>query len=480
MSVRGKVSTKRVRLPTQLRVHLWTRPRLQQWLVPVLVALVVAAVYTVFGVLQWRAFQSPSWDLGIFTQLARQYASFQAPIVPIKGEGFNLLGDHFHPLLVLLGPIYALAPSAFTLVVVQNILFGVSAAVVAVAATTILGRIAGPLVGLVYGFSWGLQGAAAVQFHEIAFAVPLLALSLSAVMNGRWRAAALWAAPIVFVKEDLGLTVLMIGLVIAYRGPKPLGLAVALWGVIWFGIGTLIVLPLLNPNGEWAYTGSMDPLAMLTNPALLLDPQKLSTLWLLILIGGGMALLSPLAAIALPTLAWRFLSSNEGYWGHEWQYSAVLMPIVFLAALEAIRRLRDAPTTRITPAWLHRYSAHAGTVIIVAGTLLIPQFALGRLANPTAEFATDRAASAEGALAVIADDSRVESDIGLMTYLVDRTTVTYIGNPNAVPEYLVVDLYGGGLPAEWPDIQDVAAALHPLQSFRTIYSDGGYQVAVPE
>jgi hypothetical protein len=51
------------------------------------------------------------------------------------------------------------------------------------------------------------------DFHEIAFAVPLLACSLSALVRRRPRAAAAWALPLVFVKEDQGLTVAAIGLV---------------------------------------------------------------------------------------------------------------------------------------------------------------------------------------------------------------------------------------------------------------------------
>ena len=78
---------------------------------------------------------------------------------------------------------------------------------------------------------------------------------------------------------------------------------------------------------------------------------------------------------------------------------------------------------------------------------------------------------------MIPDDAVVETDIGLMSYLVDRTTVYYLGNPNPVPEYLVVDLAGGGLPAQWTSVEVVAETLHPDATFTTIYTDGRYQVA---
>ena len=49
------------------------------------------------------------------------------------------------------------------------------------------------------------------DFHEIAFAVPLLAFSLSALVRGRARATMWWALPLVLVKEDQGFTVAAIG-----------------------------------------------------------------------------------------------------------------------------------------------------------------------------------------------------------------------------------------------------------------------------
>jgi uncharacterized membrane protein len=134
------------------RLPEWRRA-LGPFVLPVGVGIVTTALYTVFSNLQWRSFAAPSWDLGIFTQLARQYAALEAPIVTIKGESFNLLGDHFHPLLVVLGPIFAIFPHAFTLLVVQNAMLGIAAAALAHAAIRLLGSLTGTL------FGWRLRSA---------------------------------------------------------------------------------------------------------------------------------------------------------------------------------------------------------------------------------------------------------------------------------------------------------------------------------
>ena len=73
--------------------------------IPATIVVVIGAwVMIYYSIVQWETMkQVPSWDLAIFSELAKAYAHFQTPIVPVKGDGYNLLGDHFHPILILLG-----------------------------------------------------------------------------------------------------------------------------------------------------------------------------------------------------------------------------------------------------------------------------------------------------------------------------------------------------------------------------------------
>ena len=56
-----------------------------------------------------------SWDLAIFSKTTKAYTHLQTPIMEIKGPGYNLLGDHFHPILILLGPVWRLFPTPLAL-----------------------------------------------------------------------------------------------------------------------------------------------------------------------------------------------------------------------------------------------------------------------------------------------------------------------------------------------------------------------------
>ncbi len=448
------------------------------WTGPLVVAVLAAAAYIAYSIAQWHKYETPSWDLGIFTQLARRYSDFQAPIVTIKGEGFNLLGDHFHPLLVVLGPVYKVFPSPLTLLVLQDLLFAFSVYVVARQAVRVLGALEGVLVGAAYAVSFGLVEAVASQFHEIAFAVPLLALSLVAFVRERWWACALWAAPLVFVKEDLGLTVAALGLVLWWRSRQRVGLWLTAWGAGWVVLATAVLVPLLNPSDQWDYSGRIDVRALVSQPwtavtMLFDDGAKLGTLVMLVAITGLIGLRSPLMLVAVPTILWRFWATNEFYWGHQWHYGAILMPIAFAALLDGVLLARRSPRP-----WLRRYAMAAGSVAVVVAVTFVPQGPLGKLAKPDFWAGSTRAAEAAAVLGAIPDDATVETDIGLMSNLAPRTQVYYVGNTgNPAPDYVLIDNWGGGWSSPIDDVAAYAEQQHPGDSYEVVSNAGGYALA---
>src|SRR6185437_1669061 len=64
---------------------------------PWLIAAGAFTLYALIAILRYERRESMSWDLGIFTEAVRDYAHFQAPMVGIRGQEMDLLGDHWHP-----------------------------------------------------------------------------------------------------------------------------------------------------------------------------------------------------------------------------------------------------------------------------------------------------------------------------------------------------------------------------------------------
>ena len=347
--------------------------------IPAAIVVVIGAwVMIYYSIVQWETMKPvPSWDLAIFSELAKAYAHFQTPIVPVKGDGYNLLGDHFHPILILLGPIWRLFPTPLSLLITQDLLLAFSAWPLTRLASRLTNQWVAGGLGLVYVLSWGMQGAVAAQFHEIAFAMPLLAYASVAFVERRWGAVTAWSVPLVLVKEDMGLTVLMIGVAViltsavpawyrsctvirpggrgadglnaaAGNAPKDeatrnrhrglrLGVGMIVGGIAAFLFAIQVFLPAFNINGVWDYgLSSQDQPA---SPDAL--TQKATVVVMLILTSGVVGVTSPWLLVVLPTLAWRFLGSVEFYWVWDnWHYNATLMPIALGALLDVVARRR--------------------------------------------------------------------------------------------------------------------------------------------
>ena len=481
------------------------------WWLPTVIACAVGALYVYYSVAQWRALVVPSWDLGIFAEAVQAYSRFEAPIVPIKGPGYNLLGDHFHPILALLGPVYRLFPSALTLLVVQDVLIAASVVPVARLAQRLLGRGGALLVGLVYGLGWGLQGAVGAQFHEVCVAVPLLALGGVAFVERRWGACMAWLAPLVLVKEDLGLTVFMAGLAITWRGrgegrPAVLrGLAYALFGIVAFVVTVKLLLPAMNPAGTWAYsldgsaTGAGTPMGgstaarevpslwdILTTPSV-----KLVTLLVLLAGAGFVGASSPWFALVLPTLAWRFAGSVDTYYVWDsWHYNAVLVPIAACSLLDVINRWLaperaaggdDADSEDDAPAspMRGRRAGAWAVACVPALSLAITASALPLWQLPTLT-EDPRMAAAQGALDAVPVGASVETDTTLLARLVPGREVYWVGTTGKMetpPEYVVIDVRSYAWGGHQVDAESWASAAHPGHTYETTYSKAGFRVA---
>ncbi|WP_370618131.1 DUF2079 domain-containing protein [Mumia qirimensis] len=454
---------------------------------PAVLALICGTAYALLSLLRFRRFETPSWDNAIFEQAIAAYSRLEAPIVDIKAPGYNILGDHFSPVTALVAPFYRVFPDGRTLLVAQAVLIAISVYVIARGAVRLLGLAGGLAVGVGYGFSFGIASAVWVDFHEVAFGVLFLAVAGIAYVERRWLAAALWSVPLLLVKEDLGLTVLAVGVVLALSGARRIGLATAAIGLGGFLLTLFVIIPAFNPGGGYDYVGVIGadgdggpgPWATFWTGWDLKLPTLLATFG----ITGFLALRSPWVLVAGPTMLWRFVGDNEYYWGTDWHYALVIMPVVFAAMLDAIVRLRAADdgggsgATWASPPWLRRYATHVPAIAAAVALAMLPQYPLARLVDPVTYEASPRAAAAQEILDLVPEGASVETDIGLITHLATGRTVYWTGTVgDAVPDWMVVDAYSGWGDAA-PDAAAYARQQHPGTSWEVVLDRDGYQVA---
>jgi uncharacterized membrane protein len=523
-----------VRVPTVYRDPLtWT------------IAGLVFGAYTAISVFRLLQLDPSSWDLGIFTEAVKQYAHFHAPIVNVRGPGTNLLGDHFSPAIAILAPFFRVFPSAATLLVSQALLTAASIFPIAQLAWEKLGHGQARAIAVAYGCSWGLQQMIDFDFHEIAIAVPLLAFSLSALARGRIRATVLWALPLVLVKEDQGFTVAAIGIYLVFtglatrtvdRGRLKAGQFLVVWGLAWSFVAIAVIIPHFNADhvytywnagGAFAPGGSPSAVAVITQ--FFHDwPYKLNTVVLLLLPTAFIALRSPLALIALPSIGLRFESTNSAYWGTDWHYNATVVPILFVAAVDALAlvaaaRARDgvaaqpgeadpdgdpvdpvgspdlagAPDLAGSPAraaslgpgaswadWASgakgwRKAAMAGAERYGAAMMLaitIPlafQFPLSGLWNANTYKISPQVAEANAAMAKVPDGATVLTTLDLLASLAARCDAYWIGNAhNPDTEYIVFDGDDSDYSPAISNVPEFVDSMYPPHTYTEIFADG--------
>ncbi|TCO53057.1 DUF2079 domain-containing protein [Actinocrispum wychmicini] len=436
---------------------------------PYLLAAGFFVIYAVLSTSRYLNFKTMSWDLGIFEQVIGSYARLQPPVSDLKGPGFLILGDHFSPMVALISPFYRLFPTAITMLIAQALLFALAVVPVTRTAARLLGRANGVAIGVAYGLSWGVQRAVDFDFHEICFAVPMIAFALEALVHQRWRTALAWALPLVLVKEDLGLTAAAIAMLVALRArhtqPRivtvaiSVGTACVLACVVTVGV----VIPGFSAAGDYDYWSKLSSAGGLAGGDI--DEKVRTLLWILLPTTGLLALRSPLLLASVPTLAWRFLSNDEHYWSTDWHYNAVLMPIVTLALVDAIPRLRHNR--------LRAYAHHLPLALSAVALALSTALPVASLTHAETYRTGPEARAADQALATIPDRASVEANIVPSAHLAPRCQVYWIGDTRGItPDYIAY--YDATM--TWQGVLDYARRLHPNATYTPLIDTDGYWI----
>ncbi|MFF3073586.1 hypothetical protein ACFVSN_01250 [Kitasatospora sp. NPDC057904] len=113
----------------------------------------------------------------------------------------------------------------------------------------------------------------------------------------------------------MAATLAAVGCCLFLHGRRALGAFLAALAALTLALVVLVVVPGLNPDGVYPYLSSVDGPSGDPVARLLMPGQKWVTLAVLLAPTAFLALRSPLLLLAVPTLGWRFWSTNPAYWG---------------------------------------------------------------------------------------------------------------------------------------------------------------------
>jgi len=487
---------------------------------PWLLAFGLFLIYGADSVSRYYRAAPGSYDLGIFTEAVKQYAHFDAPIVDILAPGFDLLGDHFHPIIAVLGPFFLLFPSPVTLLVAQALLFAVAAVPIVWLGRDRIGPGAAYAVGVAYGLSFGVAQAVDFDFHEIAFAVPLLAFALWAMLESRYRTMVVCCFLLLLCKEDLGLTfVLPFGIAVMLRGRLRLGAGIAAMGTAGSLLAIYWIIPNFNPQHVYTYWGKNscvgttsgvahgNAVSCLWDSAANSAGSKIELIFLLLSVVAFTALRSPLGLFIVPNLGLRFISTDSSFWGTAYHYNAVLMPVLCVAAIDAIERARRAAPLEaaipavvseeaavpaaapedaeddavpVAPPWWRRRAhaasraigRHGAVAAMAASVAMVPQFAFSQFFSPSTFTFDARTSELRHAVSLVPSNVTVEGTINVLAPLAAKDDTFWIGNVgNPAVQYVLLDTVASGFSQTITDPVQFVEQRHPGTVYTVVWSD---------
>jgi uncharacterized membrane protein len=304
--------------------------------------------------------------------------------------GGSFLGVHFEPILALPALLDVAWPDARLLSVIHAAALAAAAPCAFLfirallpahqAAPWLAAGLAAPVP-----FWAEMQEAAVADFHPEAFALPFALLTAWAGLKGRPGWCWAFALLTLSAKEDQAYTLLVVTLLLYFKGPAAIrshALTLGVGSIVWGALVTAVVMPALRAGSPAATGGYYSWLLTATPTDILLSLYHPGAF--LIVLGmlasmAGLPLLAPRwLSLDLPPLAADLLSRHPTQPDLHLHYGLILMlPLLVAGALGARRLLTERPSL---PAWA------CGAVAVPA---LLVGVGLGRLppafgSNPSA------------------------------------------------------------------------------------------------
>ncbi len=381
------------------------------------VALIFSIIFSFYTVMKYVSLNASAYDLGLESQMYASTMHGEFFYTPLLGESY--LAEHFSPIVFLVYPIYYLAPSPETLLVLQSFLIGFSSVPLFLLSTELLSKrhtinrnmagIVSVILAISYLLSPYTESLLSFDFHLMAFLIFLVPLSYYLFLKKKWLGEGITLALIITLHSAFVIIVVFIllsQLWIILREKKGLKNKVSYLqssldfkskSLIFFLFFVMLLYFILAPTAKgFIATGSLQlyptSVAVSSSPA-----NSLSGLFLLLFTkpgivfgylhtnyhykisyafyafagAGFISFLDPVLLIAtIPYFVYSYFSSYLPYYQLGYQYNAMLIPFVFVITAFAISRTIERLSKRsigkiVTP----KRAIALFIVVILTGTI---------------------------------------------------------------------------------------------------------------
>jgi uncharacterized membrane protein len=340
--------------------------------------LAVAALWAAYGgffswlsIVNHHALNTRTIDLGYYDNIFYQSIHGHPLACSFIKAGYHG-SAHFDPILVVLSPLYLLYPRAEFLLVLQAVWLGAGVVpVYLIARERLSSRLAAVALAAMYAIYPALHGANMYEFHSLTLVAPVALWLLYFLEAGHFKSYWALLLPTLLVREDVAILLCFVGAyaILARRpGWARLGWITIFASVVYFAIVKRFFMTsadiFMSGKDSYSFAYYYDDLipnhngvagmlvSLLTNPVFVLktmlaEPKVLYLLTLFVPL-----VFLPLAARpGRVMLAWGLvfclLASRGAVFSVHFQYSSIIIPVVFAITPAALRQIEDGPLVRM-------------------------------------------------------------------------------------------------------------------------------------
>ncbi len=311
-------------------------------------------------VLRYNTFKATAFDLGNMDQVL--WNTIRGRPFQFTNQGTDFYGPptrlaiHVEPIILPLSLLYLFHADARLLLVFQTLMIATGGWPIYVLTRKYIPELPllAPVMVVAYYLMPALLSVNLFDFHPVSLAIPLLLYAVLALEYKRYGWFLLTCVLAASCKEDVPFAVALLGVLVIWKYKLPrLGILMLVGGIAWGLIAFLVVIPHFYPgavhSNYWYRYESLgsSPGAAIIN--ILLHPWLLFATFLtldrfyyiagLLRSTGFFALLAPEWFLpALPALAINLFSNYPLYYSGVYQYNAVIIPFIMIAAIHGLRR----------------------------------------------------------------------------------------------------------------------------------------------
>jgi len=298
-----------------------------------------------------HALGTATYDSALYDQGMWLVSQFDAPFVTLMGR--NMFGDHTSFVLLLLVPLYWIAPGAWIMFTAQSAAIAAGAIPVFLYARRRLGSEWWALIAAgTYLLHPAVGWTNLENFHPDAFLGVFVGFAVYAALERKWRMYAVFVVLSLLVKEDVSLVIVPLGIWVAIRRDRRIGLLTVFGSVAFMAVAMFVVMrsligvPTLNtwriPFG--GVRGLID--TTITNPTQLVEHLRSDGRpWYLVQMTAPFAwLFARLPDVALISALVMFTNILSTFWYQyqiDYHYSLIAVPALAIGTVYAIGALRD-------------------------------------------------------------------------------------------------------------------------------------------